>query len=136
MSGSADRTDTEIQHERLAGLLGAYADDVGANADQGSAYVFTQPLVTITPNSGPKGTAVTLKGEGFAAGEQVKFKYKTGLTSPKAVVLCSAIANGNGTATCAGTIPTGGQQGPPGAHTIVAKGATSLIKVKTTFTRT
>jgi anti-sigma factor RsiW len=27
MSGSADRTDSESQHERLAGLLGAYADD-------------------------------------------------------------------------------------------------------------
>jgi anti-sigma factor RsiW len=27
MSDSADRTDTESQHERLAGLLGAYADD-------------------------------------------------------------------------------------------------------------
>jgi anti-sigma factor RsiW len=27
MSGSVDRTDSEIQHERLAGLLGAYADD-------------------------------------------------------------------------------------------------------------
>jgi hypothetical protein len=118
-------------------LVGAGANDVGANVDQGSAYVFIQPRVTITPNSGPKGTPVTLTGEGFAPGEQVKFKYKTGLASPKppAVALCSAIANGNGTATCSGTIPTM-NSGPVGAHTIVAKGTTSLIKVKTTFTRT
>jgi hypothetical protein len=97
--------------------------------------IVVNPTVTITPSSGPKGASVTLKGAGFVPGETVKFFYKTGLTSPKKLSLCNAIAISNGTATCASTIPTT-NQGPKGAHTIVAKGATSLIKAKTTFTRT
>jgi hypothetical protein len=112
-----------------------WGDTTSGNQDIFGARVVA-PTVTITPSSGPKGTAVTLKGKAFAPNEQVKFSYKTGLASPTKIALCSAIANGSGTATCAGTIPTGGQQGPLGNHTIVAKGATSLTKAKTTFTLT
>jgi hypothetical protein len=92
-----------------------------------------QATVTISPESGPKRTPVTLTGSNFSSGETVKFKYKTQLSSPSTVALCSAVASTDGTASCDGTIPTSGNQGPKGAHSIVAKGATSLIKVKTSF---
>jgi hypothetical protein len=97
--------------------------------------IVVAPTVSVTPNSGVKGTPVTLNGAGFAPGEIVNFKYKTGVASPKGIALCSANATTNGTATCHATIPTT-NAGARGAHIIVAKGTASLIKVKTTFTRT
>jgi hypothetical protein len=99
-------------------------------------FVTPGPTVTVMPASGPKGTPVALSGTAFAPGEQVNVKYKTGLTSPKAIMLCTAVpVAGDGNFSCHGAIPTT-NQGPKGAHTIVAKGTTSLIKAKTTFTRT
>jgi hypothetical protein len=94
------------------------------------------PTVAITPTSGPKKTAVTLNATVFGAGEQVKFKYKTGIASPAAVTLCTGLTDANGTASCNGVIPAGGSQGAKGAHSVVAKGVTSLTKAKTTFTLT
>ena len=93
-------------------------------------------FVTVSPPSGPVNTAVTVSGGAFAAGETVNIKYKTGLASPTSVLLCSAIASPTGTFTCAGTIPGAGTAGAMGAHKVVAKGVTSLIKAKTTFTLT
>jgi hypothetical protein len=93
------------------------------------------PVVSIAPPTGPKGTAVTVSGQHFAAGETVNVKYKTGLTAPKSVFLCSATANSSGSFSCNGAIPTT-NQGALGAHTIVAKGVASQSKAKTTFTLT
>jgi hypothetical protein len=50
--------------------------------------------------------------------------------------MCAAVADADGIAACNGNIPTNGKQGPRGVHTIVAKGVASLIKAKTSFTRT
>ncbi len=93
------------------------------------------PVVGISPSSGPKGTSVGVLGGHFAPGETVNVKYKTGLTSPRAVLLCSATVGANGTFGCQGNIPTT-NQGALGAYSIVAKGLTSLLKAKTTFTVT
>jgi hypothetical protein len=89
---------------------------------------------TISPLSGPPGTAVSLFSFGHVGGEQVVFKYKTGLAHPKGHVLCTTTAQsvGGGPASCSAAIPTA-NAGAPGAHTIVAKGKPSLTKAITTF---
>jgi hypothetical protein len=94
------------------------------------------PSVNVAPPSGPPGTPVTVSGEGFAPGETVKILYKTGLPSPRSVTVCTATALPDTSYGCSGVIPTTATAGANGAHKIVAKGLTSLIKVKTTFTLT
>jgi hypothetical protein len=91
--------------------------------------------ITIAPPSGPIGTAVTISGGRFSVGETVNVKYKTGLTTKKSKFLCAATVASDGSMSCNGTIPSS-NPGAPGSHTIVAKGATSLRKVTTTFTLT
>jgi hypothetical protein len=109
----------------------------GVSPDATTTFtIVVTPTVTITPSSGPKGTAVTFNAAGFVPGEKVKFNYKTGLSSPVSITVCKATVTASGTATCSGAIPTGGKQGPKGAHTIVAKGTASLIKATTIFTLT
>jgi hypothetical protein len=88
----------------------------------------------VSPSSGPPATAVTVSGGGFAAGETVNVFYKTGLPSPKKVLLCS-VTSSTGTFACSGNIPNKPIAGAKGAHTIVVKGLTSLIKIKATFVR-
>ena len=102
----------------------------------GTASVVIPASVSVSPPSGAPGIAVTVSGRGFHAGETVKITYSTGLTSPKSVNICTAIARSNTSYTCSGIIPPTPTAGPSGAHKVVAKGATSLIKVKTTFTLT
>jgi Phosphate-induced protein 1 conserved region len=94
-----------------------------------------EDYVVIAPTTGAPGAAVTASGGGYLVGESVKVKYKTGLTSPPAVVLCTATAVADGSFSCSGHIPSGAGAGPAGAHKIVAKGGTSLRKASTTFTR-
>jgi hypothetical protein len=52
-------------------VVGAYLRDVGANPDQGAAYVFSglvAPRIrTLSPTSGRVGTTVTITGMGFGA---------------------------------------------------------------------
>ena len=91
--------------------------------------------IAIAPPSGPTGTPVTTSGGRFSVGETVNVKYKTGLTTPTAKFVCSATVATNGNFSCGGAIPTT-NQGALGAHTIVAKGTTSLRKATTTFTLT
>jgi len=79
---------------------------------------------------------VTVSGRGFNPGETVKISYKTGLASPKSVTICTATAGANTSYACSGTIPSAATAGVHAAHNIVAKGLTSGIKVKTTFTLT
>jgi hypothetical protein len=93
-------------------------------------------VLTVTPASQSKGGSVTVKGPGFDPGETVSVKYKTGLSSPRAVFLCSALAQSNGTFNCSGNLPSGAPAGAKGAHTIVAKGLTSGVKLKGTVTVT
>jgi hypothetical protein len=52
-------------------------------------------------------------------------------------IMCTGLVGANGVFTCASKIPKGPKlRGTRGAHDIVAKGLTSLIKVRTTFTVT
>jgi len=92
--------------------------------------------LNVSPTSGRPGKHVTVSGLGFSPGETVKITYTTGLASPKSVTICTATAGSNTSYTCSGTIPPTATAGSHTAHKIVAKGLTSGIKVKTTFTLT
>jgi YVTN family beta-propeller protein len=109
-----------------------YANNFGS----GTVSVIIPSSVNVSPLSDPPGTSVTVSGRGFNPGETVKIAYKTGLASPKSVIICTATAGADSTYTCTGTTPPTATAGAHTAHKIVAKGLTSLIKVKTTFTLT
>ena len=89
--------------------------------------------VSLTPNSGAPKAAVTVSGNGFAAGETVTVGYSTGLTSPKTVTICKATADSEGTYSCDGRIPNASRAGANGTHTVSATGSLSKIKATTTF---
>src|SRR5712692_4416133 len=93
------------------------------------------PTVSVSPTSGPPGQHVTISGAHFGLNEMVKVTYKTGLVSPPKVTLCTVTTNGSGTFSCSAVIPTT-NAGPTGSHKLAAKGLTSLLKAKTTFTLT
>ena len=63
-------------------------------------------------------------------------KYKTGLTVPAEVLICTATVATDDNFTCGGHIPSKTSAGAKGPHIVQAKGATSGIKATTTFTRT
>jgi hypothetical protein len=90
------------------------------------------PSVSITPNAGPKGAAVTILGVGYSNGATATTKYTNGATK---TVVCKATVASDATFTCTGTIPTGPAGGPKGTHDIVGKDTTG-IKAHANFTRT
>jgi len=98
--------------------------------------ITTPPYSEISPASGAPGTTVTLTGGGFSPGETVNFEYKTGLSSPSKVLLCSDSADTDGSVSCTATIPADPDSGAPGVHKVQANGMTSLTKVTTKFTLT
>ena len=107
-----------------------------------ATYYYTAPVVisfadrelTLSPTSGPPRTGLTTKGFRFKAGEAVNVHYKTGRASPPFTVpLCNATAGSQGFWSCTGTIPTGANAGPPGAHKISATAPSG--KAFASFTR-
>jgi dihydroxyacetone kinase DhaKLM complex PTS-EIIA-like component DhaM len=89
-------------------VVGASGDHVGANPDQGSAYVFAggapPPAPTVTgflPTSGPVGTKVTITGTGFSGATAVRF-HGIAATSFTPVSATRVTA----------TVPTGATSGP------------------------
>jgi hypothetical protein len=119
---------------RLLGAVGITTGPDGAvwftNGDS-IGRVTTADSVVVSPDQGGAGTALNVTGTGFSAGETVAVKYMTGLSSPTSVQLCTAIAAGDGTFSCAGNVPV--TAGGVGAHTIKAKGKTSGVTPKTIF---
>ena len=82
---------------------------------------------------------MTITGAGSLPGETGRVKYRMSMLKPSmgpSKVLCTGVVAANGTFTCAGKIPGARLRGGLGAHDIVAKGRTSLIKVRTPFTVT
>jgi hypothetical protein len=109
-----------------------YAANFGSN----TVSVIIPATANVSPSSGPPKTSVTVSGQGFTPGETIKVSYKTGLASPKSVTVCTTTALPDGSYSCSGTIPPKATAGAHTAHKMLVKGATSLIKVKTTFTLT
>jgi Glycine rich protein len=102
--------------------------------------IVVEATVTITPNSGPWGTHVTITGAGFQPGEKGRVKFRTNMRPPPAghyKIICTGVVGADGVFSCAADIGlTHKLRGPLGAHDIVARGKTSLIEVTTTFTVT
>jgi hypothetical protein len=113
-----------------------YFDKLTVGTSSGTTTFDFEPTnkLLLTPSSGPKGTHVTISGSGFTPGSTVKIKYKTGRSSPAAVLLCSTTAAADSTFSCPGVIPTGVNAGAFGSHNIVAKSGTD--KHTGTFTLT
>ena len=99
------------------------------------AYVDAVPGLSVTPSSGPTGTAVLVKGGGYSPGEQVRVWYVTGLASPPFLFVCASTTDSIGSFSCVGAIPST-NAGAAGAHALVAVGVTSQVKYSTHFTLT
>ena len=82
----------------------------------------SSPLLSLTPGSGKKRSAVTSAGTSFVPGGTVIVTYLSGLRAKKraSTVLCQATVATNGTFSCGGTIPRASRSGKKGKHTIVA----------------
>ncbi len=91
-----------------------------------TAEAFTVPLLTATPDSGPVGQQVTLRGSGFFASERVR------LTWDVFTPLGTARTGSRGGFRTVVTVPADGL----GRHTIQATGAASFARGSTTFTVT
>jgi hypothetical protein len=91
-----------------------------------TAEIFTVPNATVTPSSGPAGTALTITGTGFYAGEVVR-------VSDDSTNIVRATTNATGTFDLSATIPATAQAG---ANTIRATGKTSFATAQATFTVT
>jgi alpha-tubulin suppressor-like RCC1 family protein len=104
-----------------------------ASGLQAAANFVLRPTVTVSPNSGHAGTAITVNGSHFKAGETVTVLYATKLTSPSTQTLCTPTATSTGTITCATHVPTS-NTGPAGAHTITATGTVTKTAGTTSFT--
>jgi hypothetical protein len=100
----------------------------------GSGRIATVPKVSVSPTSGARGIAVTVKGKGYQSGEQVNVYYKTNfhLPKPKMVLICATPATTKGKFSCAGHIPTT-DSGALGSHEIQAIGQTSGTVAETPF---
>lgn len=107
---------------------------IGRITTSGVESVYKGPTLLISGGDHP-GSAVTVTGAGFQPSETVRVVYKTGLTSPSlaSVPICSATVTNSGSYSCPGRIPTEPAAGPHEDHTIIAKGETSLIEVKSTY---
>lgn len=106
--------------------------DYKANATY--SCIQNEETVTLSPKSGPAGTAITVSGGGYASAETVTVVYKTGLSSPATVTLCSTTSSNTGTYTCSGHIPGSSSAGVSGGHKITVTGATSKRTASATFT--
>jgi hypothetical protein len=103
-----------------------------------SCYGYRNPYpgyVRVQPDRGSAGSALTVSGGEFLAGESVKVTYVTGLASPARVTLCKAVVAGTGTFSCAAHVPTA-DTGAPGSHDVTVVGATSGLRAKTPFVLT
>ena len=87
-----------------------------------------QPQVTLSATSGPRGTAITVNGSGFAPNEAVKISFGDRLAS------ITVHANGDGVISGA-TISVPGTA-KPGSTSITLAGAHSVTRVRLPFTVT
>ena len=124
---------TTVQHNTPVGL--SLSGSLQVSAGGAHTVILQGPALTLSPLSGPAGTAITVKGLHFAPGEFVAFSYATNLASPATLTLCNATAGATGTATCVGNIPTV-NQGPAGGHLIRGIGFTSLMSATRKYTLT
>jgi len=107
--------------------LGAGAPAYAAATHARTPLISAAPTITVSPTSGNPGSVITVSGSGFAANENVTLAYDADLTYSSRV---QATATGQLPATGFTIPPTSG----PGAHKIVATGATSGGKAEAGLT--
>ncbi len=101
------------------------------------SYRVPAPVLTLSPVSGPVGTAVTITGRNFVAGTHVVVTYATKLKAPRrsTVVVCRSSVATDGTFTC-GTTITKATAGRRGVHTVAATATSSGGHATSSFTLT
>ena len=87
--------------------------------------------VLVDPSSGLPHEAVAISGFGFPPSSMVTVTYRTRVSSPARVILCTAVAQSDGSFSCSAAIPSKKTAGPDGEHTVTAKG--SSLSWTTTF---
>lgn len=132
--GFTSISDAEITLVTPAGespdSLEIYVSSLGGQSPTSGATQFTYlapgPMASSSPAAAAPGTSITVSGSGYGASETVKVTYLTGLHSPHpaSVALCAVRASTTGTFACKGVIRKA-TAGAKGAHTMVARGATS-----------
>ncbi|MGA2520019.1 MAG: hypothetical protein ABSG81_04280, partial [Acidimicrobiales bacterium] len=80
------------------------------------------PSLSSDPGAGKRKVNIVASGANFTPGETVTVTYLSGLQKPKraTTVLCTAVADSNGSFACTGMIPKRGRSGKKGMHTIEA----------------
>jgi parallel beta-helix repeat protein len=91
------------------------------NQTVGAGFTVAHAPLTITPNSGPRGTSVHVTNGTYTPGKLLVAKYKTALAHPKGVVICIGTATAGGEIDCSGTIPNAPAAGADGVHNVIAK---------------
>jgi hypothetical protein len=140
-AGFTIASDTEIDATAPAGenphTESVTVTSVGGTSAQSPADIYSYvaaATVSVSPDTGPARTPITITGSGFTAGETVRVTYLTGLASPASVTVCSVVAGSAGSISCTGHVPRATRAGAAGAHTISAVGATSGTTATTVFT--
>ncbi|MFZ0665599.1 MAG: Ig-like domain-containing protein [Acidimicrobiales bacterium] len=131
VTGVADGASTITATDESSGIFGVAVVTV--------LPVGTSTSITISPNTGPIRTHVTVTGSGFTPGDSIKILYltsSTGAAHPKYHV-CFATVLSNGTFTCMGKIRGTKASGEIGPHTVEAKiRHTTTVVTSTIFTLT
>jgi trimeric autotransporter adhesin len=131
VTGVADGASTITATDESSGIFGVAAVTV--------LPVGTSASITISPDSGPIRTPVTVTGTGFTPGDAIKILYltsSTGAAHPK-FRICFATVQSDGTFTCTGKIHGTKAAGGIGPHTVEAKiRHTTTIVASTFFTLT
>ncbi len=99
----------------------ANVDALTLSTPTATTVVDFEPGASITPAIGPMGTAATVNVYGLRANSKVLVQWSQS-SRGRRYVLCHAVADGTGLATCAVVIPTGTHAGLAGVHTIYVSG--------------
>jgi len=109
------------------------ADQYGNLASQ--TFTLVPPSITVTPSTGPVGTAFAVTGSGFNAGEGITTTFDGGALGLALTAGCTSINNNGGILLYTGSkIPTSNLVA--GAHTITVAGTTTGNTASFTFTVT
>jgi hypothetical protein len=126
------------QYDPATGRVVLFGGTPDGSTVLGDTWSIT-PSLTITPNSGPPGTHVSVHGFGYTPGATVLVvKYRTSHALPSAgpsSVICTATVAADSTFTCTGKTPEGAAADALGPHDVGAKDSAGL-KSRTQFTLT
>lgn len=111
---------------------------IGMSSRRFARAIFTitaRPSMAVSPNTGPAGSAITVKGSGFAANESVPIKFYCWPNNCGSGTfgLGTAVTDGSGTFSLTTNVP---HHAPLGPHGIGGTGSSSGLFANTVFTVT